>query len=48
MKHCVYLFSEGRVDFFVVLVALVLIFKDKIMEIINNAFDSISTGAEKI
>ncbi|MCQ2495791.1 MAG: hypothetical protein MJ131_04275 [Lachnospiraceae bacterium] len=32
----------------VVLVALVLIFKDKIMEIINNAFDSISTGAEKI
>lgn len=32
----------------VVLVALVIIFKDKIMEIVNNAFDSISAGAESI
>ena len=32
----------------VVLVALVLIFKDKIMEIINDAFSSISSDAEAL
>ncbi len=32
----------------VVLVALVIIFKDKIMEIVNNAFDSITSGANSI
>jgi len=32
----------------VVLVALVLIFKDKIMEIINDAFSSISDGADSL
>ena len=32
----------------VVLVALVIIFKDKIMEIINNAFGSISQGTNSL
>ena len=32
----------------VVLVALVIIFKDKIMEIINDAFSSISSGADSL
>lgn len=32
----------------VVLIALIIIFKDKIMEIINNAFESITSGAESL
>lgn len=32
----------------VVLVALVIIFKDKIVEIVNNAFDTISSGADSL
>ena len=32
----------------VVLVALVIIFKDKIMEIINSAFESITGGASSL
>jgi len=32
----------------VVLVALVIIFKDKIMDIINSAFESITGGAESL
>lgn len=32
----------------VVLVALVIIFKDKIIEIINKAFESITSGADSL
>ena len=32
----------------VVLIALIIIFKDKIMEIINNAFDAITGGANSL
>ncbi len=32
----------------VVLVALVIIFKDKIIEIINKAFDSITSGTDSL
>lgn len=32
----------------VVLVALVIIFKDNIVEIVTNAFDSIQSGAKSI
>lgn len=32
----------------VVLIALIIIFKDKIMEIINSAFESISEGANSL
>ncbi|MBR4777851.1 MAG: hypothetical protein IK007_09615 [Lachnospiraceae bacterium] len=32
----------------VVLVALVLIFKDKIIEIINKAFESITSGTDSL
>ena len=32
----------------VVLIALIIIFKDKIMEIINNAFDAIMGGANSL
>ena len=32
----------------VVLVALVVIFKDKIIEIINSAFESITSGTESL
>jgi len=32
----------------VVLIALIIIFKDKIMEIINNAFEAITGGANSL
>ena len=32
----------------VVLIALIIIFKDKIIEIINSAFESISEGADSL
>ena len=32
----------------VVIIALIIIFKDKIMEIINNAFESITSGASSL
>lgn len=48
MKHCVYLFSEGRVDFFVVLVGLVIIFKDQITDIVENLFNGITNKTGEI
>ena len=32
----------------VVLIALIIIFKDKIMEVINSAFESITSGASSL
>ncbi|MCR5204864.1 MAG: hypothetical protein K6E47_07385 [Lachnospiraceae bacterium] len=32
----------------VVLIALIIIFKDKIIEIVNSAFESITSGADSL
>ena len=48
MKYRVYLSSEGRVDFFVVLIGLVVIFRDQLTTIINGIFERIVTDSNGI